>query len=234
MKTKADSSLEIVGFVKAKVRMKLDEATQAAHEVNWGRPVRRDLRVLGSSKAERLHLLGRRRPATSARLTNRPCPSSVLLGMGIRGGPLRNRRTGRAIGAMLVIAVVGAACAKSAPTSGGSLTPAGGSTQSGGQMTTPPSTLPASPAVIALTLQQGAGGFVFSPSTFEVKQGEAITVSNVGTVPHTFTVQGQNINVVNSPGQSTDVTIDLAPGVYPFICSFHVQLGMMGTLTVTG
>jgi hypothetical protein len=41
MKTKADRSLKIVGFVKAKVHMKLDEATKAAHEVNRQGPSRR-------------------------------------------------------------------------------------------------------------------------------------------------------------------------------------------------
>ena len=40
--------------------------------------------------------------------------------------------------------------------------------------------------------------------------------------------------MVNSPGQSQNVTINLAPGTYQFICRFHVGLGMKGTLTVTG
>ena len=29
-----------------------------------------------------------------------------------------------------------------------------------------------------------------------------------------------------------DVTIDLAPGTYPFICRFHEGQGMTGTLVV--
>ena len=34
--------------------------------------------------------------------------------------------------------------------------------------------------------------------------------------------------------QSQNVTINLAPGSYQFICRFHVSLGMKGTLTITG
>jgi len=55
-----------------------------------------------------------------------------------------------------------------------------------------------------------------------------------GTASHTFTITGKGIDVVNSPGQSQNVTINLAPGTYQFICRFHVSLGMRGTLTVTG
>ena len=56
----------------------------------------------------------------------------------------------------------------------------------------------------------------------------------MGTVAHTFTIQGKGIDVVNQAGQSQKVKIDLAPGTYTFICNFHVNLGMQGTLTVTG
>jgi plastocyanin len=84
------------------------------------------------------------------------------------------------------------------------------------------------------TVEQGPGGqLVFDPATFSVKTGDTITVSNVGTFPHTFTVTGQSIDVTNSAGASQDVTIDLPPGTYPFICRFHQSSGMKGTLTVT-
>jgi plastocyanin len=90
-----------------------------------------------------------------------------------------------------------------------------------------------SPSAAGATIQQGAGGFVFSPTTLTVKKGESITVTNVGTASHTFTITGKGIDVVNSPGQSQNVSITLAPGTYQFICRFHVSLGMKGTLTVT-
>jgi plastocyanin len=85
------------------------------------------------------------------------------------------------------------------------------------------------------TLEQGAGGaLVFSPTTLTVKQGTTITVTNVGSVAHTFTVTGQSIDVENQQGQSQQVAVDLAPGTYPFICRFHVSQGMTGTLIIQG
>jgi plastocyanin len=67
-----------------------------------------------------------------------------------------------------------------------------------------------------------------------VAKGSTITVKNVSGTPHTFTIQGHGINVVNQAGKSANVKIDLPPGTYPFICTFHVASGMKGTLTVTG
>jgi plastocyanin len=126
------------------------------------------------------------------------------------------------IGLAATLILLGAACSKSS-------TPATSPTQ--------PATTPApasgSPSA-ALTVQQGAGGFVFAPASFSVKKGETITVSNVGSASHTFTITGKGIDVLNSPGQSQSVAINLAPGTYQFICRFHVNLGMKGTLTVTG
>ena len=75
---------------------------------------------------------------------------------------------------------------------------------------------------------------MFAPATFSVKKGETITVSNVGSASHTFTIADKGIDVVNNQGQTQNVTINLAPGAYQFICRFHVNLGMKGTLTVTG
>jgi plastocyanin len=104
--------------------------------------------------------------------------------------------------------------------------------------TTPPATsqppASASPSTAGATVQQGAGGaLVFTPTTLSVKEGQSLGVTNVGTFPHTFTINGKGIDVVNNPGQSQNVTIDLSPGTYQFICRFHVSQGMKGTLTVT-
>ena len=109
---------------------------------------------------------------------------------------------------VLVLGMIGVACTKSSSASS-----AGGGT----------------------TLEQGAGGaLVFAPTELTVAKGTTITVSNVGSATHTFTVTGQSIDVENQPGQSQQVTIDLPPGTYPFICRFHVSQGMKGTLVVQG
>ena len=99
---------------------------------------------------------------------------------------------------------------------------------------TPAATSP--PASAGATIEQGAGGaFVFSPTTLTVTQGQTINISNVSpSTPHTFTVTGQTIDLTNQGGQSQQLTIDLPPGTYPFVCRFHVSSGMQGTLTVTG
>lgn len=83
------------------------------------------------------------------------------------------------------------------------------------------------------TIDAGANGFVFTPSTVSIAQGGKLTVNNAGTVPHTFTIQSNDINEVMQPGQSAKITISLAPGTYPFVCTFHQSNGMTGTLTVT-
>ncbi len=136
---------------------------------------------------------------------------------------LGRRGTKTLIGAAAVLMMLGAACSKS---SSSSTNP-----------TPPPTSQPASSSstsAAGVTLQQGAGGFVFAPTTLTVKKGESINVKNVGTVAHTFTITGKGIDVVNNPGQSQQVTINLPAGTYQFICRFHVSLGMKGTLTVTG
>jgi plastocyanin len=137
---------------------------------------------------------------------------------------LGGRGTKTLIGAAAVVMMLGAACSKSSSsTTNPTLAPS---------TSLPTSASPSSAA--GVTLQQGAGGFVFAPTTLTVKKGESINVKNVGTVAHTFTITGKGIDVVNNPGQSQQVTINLPAGTYQFICRFHVSLGMKGTLTVTG
>jgi plastocyanin len=84
----------------------------------------------------------------------------------------------------------------------------------------------------AVTVTQA--DYSFSPSTPKVASGDVVTIDNStpGT-PHTFTVDGQDIDVTVAPGTSQDVTIDLPAGSYPFYCRFHQAQGMTGTLKVT-
>ena len=85
----------------------------------------------------------------------------------------------------------------------------------------------------AITVMEGLGNtFTFSPSTITVKQGDTIKLDNVSDTPHTFTVTGQSIDVETQPGKTAQVTIDLPPGTYPFVCRFHESMGMTGTLAV--
>jgi plastocyanin len=130
--------------------------------------------------------------------------------------------------AALALALVGVACGKSSTQSGAPTTPAS-------SVTTPPTTA-SSPTsgggTASLTVAQV--DFRFMPETFTVKSGSTIAVHDATPrTPHTFTIEGKGINVVNNPGQTQTVAINLPPGTYPFICTFHQASGMKGTLTVT-
>lgn len=76
--------------------------------------------------------------------------------------------------------------------------------------------------------------YQFAPAKLAVHQGDTITVSDTNpTTPHTFTVEGTDIDVGNDAQSSQEVTIDLDPGTYTFFCRLHRAQGMEGTLTVT-
>jgi plastocyanin len=85
----------------------------------------------------------------------------------------------------------------------------------------------------AITITEGQGNsFTFSPATLTVSRGQTLTLENPSNTAHTFTVNGKGIDVETQPGATGSVTIDLPPGTYEFICRFHVQLGMKGSLVV--
>ena len=70
----------------------------------------------------------------------------------------------------------------------------------------------------------------FQPADLTVASGTELELSNEGEAPHTFTVDGIDEQV--DPGQSSSATVDLEPGEYDFVCTFHEAQGMTGTLTV--
>jgi plastocyanin len=94
-----------------------------------------------------------------------------------------------------------------------------------------------------ITLTTG-DDYVFTPATFTVAPGQVrLTVRNdaeqmthnflftEGTGPAAIT---EEIPVL-APGQSKTIEFTVsAPGDYPFECSFHVALGQVGTMTVSG
>ncbi len=83
--------------------------------------------------------------------------------------------------------------------------------------------------------------YAFTPSTMTVAAGPTrFAVRNAGSVEHEFDVyQGdQLLGQIKglTPGLTKELSLTLAAGDYTFICklSGHDQLGMKGTLTVTG
>lgn len=79
-----------------------------------------------------------------------------------------------------------------------------------------------------------ASDFQFSPGTVTIESGEVLGIANSSAATaHTFTIDSEGIDEALDPGSSTSLTIDLAPGRYPFICRYHESTGMTGTLVVT-
>jgi plastocyanin len=85
-----------------------------------------------------------------------------------------------------------------------------------------------------VALKVSVANYQFSPATVKVDGGDSIELTNTNPqTPHTFTVDGEDIDVSLDPGSSTTVKIDLPPGTYPYECTFHSSMGMRGTLKVS-
>jgi plastocyanin len=86
--------------------------------------------------------------------------------------------------------------------------------------------------------------YVFTPDHFTVAPGRVrVTVVNVATdLTHNFTFPSgdgpedipEEIPLL-APGDRKTIEISVdQPGDYRFVCSFHTQLGQVGTMTVRG
>ena len=97
------------------------------------------------------------------------------------------------------------------------------------------------------TAQTGGGGesitiseteFALDPADPTVAAGEVtITAVNDGATLHNLEVEGNGIEEITDdldPGQSDELTIELAPGTYEIYCAIgsHKDQGMEGELTV--
>jgi len=86
--------------------------------------------------------------------------------------------------------------------------------------------------------------YVFTPAAFTVHPGEVkLTVKNVAKqLTHNFRfAPSGNPSAISAqipilaPGQSDTIDFTVTtPGAYRFECSFHAQLGQVGTMTVGG
>jgi high-affinity iron transporter len=99
----------------------------------------------------------------------------------------------------------------------------------------PPTPVPS--GVIAVEAKE----YQFAPSAITVRAGAThFSVHNAGAQEHEFEIfkGDQVIDEIEGivPGLTKDATITLEPGEYTFMCKLngHDQLGMKGTLTVTG
>ncbi|TFV65149.1 UNVERIFIED_ORG: hypothetical protein E4P37_11470 [Bacillus sp. AZ43] len=86
--------------------------------------------------------------------------------------------------------------------------------------------------------------YVFVPDRFTVDPGPVrLTLINVGEeMPHNLEFQpgkgpeeiDAGISMVAAGEEKTIEFTVTAPGDHPFECSFHIQLGQVGTMTVRG
>lgn len=138
---------------------------------------------------------------------------------------MQTRILTRVMATVAVFALLAVACSSSS-----SSTPAGGSSSSGGDTVD----------VTGMTGTQveannSGGTFSFTPAALTGSAGQSltITVKNVGSAAHTFTIDGQSVDVEVQPGSHADVTVTFPDsGSVEFVCRFHIGSGMKGSLTV--
>jgi plastocyanin len=111
-------------------------------------------------------------------------------------------------------------------------------TTSGGGGGTPPAATCTNPQSTTVTVDEYEYGFQLTPGSTIPCGTVTFKQSNSGSVAHNFALEGVAgaTGAIIDPGQSTSFTVVLAPKSYTYICdvSGHAQLGMLGTLVVTG
>lgn len=72
----------------------------------------------------------------------------------------------------------------------------------------------------------------FDPETLDAPARSTLTFQNDGQFAHTFTfVDGETTENVD-PGASATLAVPDKPGTYAFVCRYHAETGMKGTLRV--
>jgi uncharacterized cupredoxin-like copper-binding protein len=93
-------------------------------------------------------------------------------------------------------------------------------------------TAPAASGQIEIDLQD----IKFVPDTFTIPANTptTVTLTNIGAVPHNFSIDALNISEDVAPGESVDIAINAPAGTYEYYCAMpgHKAAGMVGTLTV--
>ena len=100
---------------------------------------------------------------------------------------------------------------------------------------TPSSTEPTQPSGELVEVFHGQDPYVFIPDTFDLELGKTYTLDfNVPTELHTFTLPELGIDIFINAGEKVteDITINQA-GEFELICTPHLTLGMVGTVTVS-
>lgn len=159
-------------------------------------------------------------------------------------------RKAAAVALVAVVAILGPACASNKPKATSSLSP---SPTNRAIVPTPAPTVTVSPPVslggkvtdldnvdlrqegTTASIMVVAYDYVFAPTFIRVAPGAKVKIflQNSGTANHTFTVDGQSVDVSLDKGKTAtaDVTAP-SSGVVTFYCRFHRSSGMQGALYV--
>ena len=100
--------------------------------------------------------------------------------------------------------------------------------------TTPPPTGPVGNA--NTTVQVGMFEYGYNLSQSSVPSGQVtFVIRNNGSEVHNFSVQGVKVGALLNPGQSETYTVGLPAARFSYVCDvpFHIDRGMLGSLTVT-
>ena len=98
-----------------------------------------------------------------------------------------------------------------------------------------PSAAPTQPGGELLSVVHGENPYVFIPDTLDLEMGKTYTLDfNVPTEFHTFTLSELGIDIFVNAGEKVteDITINQV-GVFELVCTPHLTLGMVGTVTVS-
>jgi plastocyanin len=129
---------------------------------------------------------------------------------------------------LLIVVALAAACSSD----GSSSAPAGDTGDTGATGGLAADVLDVSDMTAAEVL---AADFTFGPATLQGTAGQSIelSISNVGSASHTFTIDDQSIDEEIAAGDTAVVTVTFPDsGSVTFYCRFHQGSGMEGELTV--
>jgi len=82
-----------------------------------------------------------------------------------------------------------------------------------------------------------ADDFYFEPTVLTGSPGQKlmIDIENEGSASHTFTIDGQDVDVTVEPGDRAEVEVTFPQsGEIRFYCRFHEAQGMAGALEASG
>jgi plastocyanin len=156
-----------------------------------------------------------------------------------RGGTLHGGRSRFAAGPCKKAAAIAAGVILLAGCGGG-----GDAPPAAAPSTTPPGTVTTAPDGVQEVTLRTQDDYVFSPATFTVAPGRVrLTVENVAEqLTHNLRFRPDAVPqpipeeiTLLAPGESRTIEFTVEqPGDYVFDCTFHLQLGQTGTMTVEG